>query len=278
MVVSLLGNKNDKRVLFLHNWMLKSIPALSLFCLLLHAQVFSQDGDVAVRTYGMSSGYRQVVLRDELESFRNFSGGGIPLELSYSSDRPDGSLGIDAMAFRANLSAKNSLLTVNSFVAQINGSYLFKVKPNSRGNIGVRFGVSLLNQASLRTYFFNTIIGGQDPFNYEIFTSPGALLNVEKKLKAAGKFSWKLGFYPAALIMSRDFHPIRNFESIADVPKAVLLTNRYQQIVSELSYRRSITERWSCALSYQWNYLAYRRSYVFQSGSHEIGLALLYSK
>jgi len=278
LVVSLLGNKNDIRALFQHIWMVRSISVLSLFCLLSHTQVFSQKGDIAGRTYGISSGYRRVVLRDELESFRIFSGGGIPLGISYSSDRPGGILGIDAMAFRASLSAKNSLLTVDSFVGQINGSYLFTRKANSKKDIGVRFGVSWLNQASLRTYFFNTIIGGQDPFNYEIFSSPGALLNIDKKFIEAGKFSWRLSFYPAALIMSRDFHPIRNFESIADVPKALLLTNRYQQIVSKLSYRRPITERWSWALSYQWTYMAYRRSYLFQSGSHEIGMALFFSK
>lgn len=258
--------------------MVKSISVLSFFCFLSHTQVFSQSGHVTSRTYAVSSGYRHIVLRDELESFRNFSGGGIPFGFSYSDERPGGSLGIDMTAFRANLTAKNSLLTVNSFVGQINGSYLFKRKANTDRKSSVKFGVSWLNQASSRTYFFNTSIGGQNPFSGEIFSSPGALIKVDRTWMAAGQFSWKLGFYPVALIMSRDFHPIRNFESFADIPKAMLLTNRYQQLVSKLSYQRSINERWRLALSYQWTYLAYRRSYIFQSGGHEIGLALLYHK
>lgn len=245
----------------------------SLF-LLLTDVAGQSSAEKPARYLGVTTGYRHFLVRDELESFRNFSGGSIPAGLVYVSQRPKTAFQVQTSAVRALLDTENSAMEVDIFVSNIDLSYMWNLPIEKWAKTTLSGGVRLVNQASARTYFFNSPIGGQDPFTGEFISAPGAVARFTRAMSKRSSISWKMGWSPAAYLISRDFHPIRGFPTFADVPKGFVFLGSFGDVDSEISYSRALGDRWWLTTGYRWRYLYYKRSYSYQLANHELLIRL----
>lgn len=226
------------------------------------------------RYLGVTSGYRHFLVRDELESFRNFSGGSIPAGLAYVSQKPGTDFEVQASAVRAMLDTDNSAMEMDIFVSNIDLTYMWDLADEKWANATLFGGVRLVNQASARTYFFNSPIGGQNPFTGEFISAPGAVVRFNRVINRRSSLGWKIGWSPIAYLISRDYHPIRGFQTFGDVPKGLVFAGSFSDVDSELNYSLALGDRWWLATGYRWRYLYYKRSYSYQLANHELMIRL----
>ena len=226
------------------------------------------------RYFGLTSGYRNFLVREELESFRNFSGGSIPAGLFYLREKQGTVFEVQASAVRAMLDNDNSAMEMDIFVSNVDLAYMWDLAVEKWNNTTLYGGVKLVNQASARTYFFNSPIGGQNPFSGEFISAPGAVARFTRAITRRSSISWKIGWSPMAYLISRDFHPIRGFQTFGDVPKGIVFSGSFSDVDSELNYSLALGDQWWLATGYRWRYLYYKRSYSYQLANHELMIRL----
>lgn len=225
---------------------------------------------------GLAVGFRHFLIRDELQSFRNFYGGGVPVGFVLTQRKKLTVFDLNASAVWANLESSRSAMELKTFVSNVDMAYTWELKRKSGTKATWMGGPRLTSQLSARTYDFNSPIGGQDPFTGEFFLAPGGVARVSRALLPKLSLSWQLGWSPLAYLFSRDYHPIRDFQYFGDVPRGVVAANRFSDISSELAGILEAGNRAHLRLSYRWRYLYYRRVYTFQAASHEITVGLTF--
>ena len=227
---------------------------------------------------GFSTGYSYWLLRDELQSIRNFGGSTVPVSLSFFRNRSGKSFLIEGSYQKANLSAETSRMTSDMYLAQLN--LAFQRKFSRTVPLQVEAGLYLTNQFSSRTYSFNSPFAGQDPFTGEFFTSPAAIVTLDRALGASSHLSWQVQYSPVAYLFSRDHHPIRGFPTLGDVPRGMVLLPDFHDLQSTLQLSEQINPRIAIGFAYRWRYMQYRRGYLFQAANHqlEIGFNIMFKK
>lgn len=217
---------------------------------------------------GLGTGYSYWFLHDELQSIRNFTGSTVPVRLSFFRNHSRKTFLMEASYQKADLSATTSKMTSRMYTAQFN--LAFQRKISNAGPLEVEAGVFLTNQFSARTYSFNSPFAGQDPFTGEFFASPAALMTLGRALGARSYISWQVQYSPLAYLFSRDYHPIRGFQTFGDVPRGVVLLPDFHDFQSTLRFSEQINPRLNVSLAYRWRYMQYRRGYLFQAANHQL--------
>jgi hypothetical protein len=238
---------------------------------LLHAQGSS---DFTPARLGVSTGFRSFLVRDELESFRNFSGGTVPIGVTWGRERKFSEWHLSGAVAMSRLTADNSRLELKTLVSTIDVQYLTSLSGSKTEGVSVHGGINWVNQASSRTYSFNSPIGGQDPFTGEFFSSPELIVQLRSALKKGRRLEWSIAWGPMAYLISRDYHPIRGFQRFRDVPKGVVFANEFVDFHSELCYSTPLNSKVILSTAYKWRYLRYERSYLFQMAHHEFCVSL----
>ncbi|CAD5278731.1 MULTISPECIES: hypothetical protein [unclassified Imperialibacter] len=255
--------------------MIKQIPAFLLLCLLPFGSADAQGSTgVMPARLSVSTGFRSFLIRDELESFRNFSGWGIPVGVSWDKESKFGEWHLAAAAAMAKLTADNSRLEVKTFVSNVDVQYLTNLSRSKTDGLSVHGGVSWVNQASSRTYAFNSPIGGQDPFTGEFFSAPELMLQLRNVFKKGRRLEWNIAWGPMAFLISRDYHPIRGFQRFRDVPKGMVVANNFVDLTSRVCYSMQLTGKVTLSTAYKWRYLRYERNYPFQMANHELCVSI----
>lgn len=231
----------------------------------------AQDS-VKERKLGFRLGYGRLLVRDELESIRNFRGGGIPVSINYSSSNERSSWSIEAAHVNAGMGAKTSAMTMDFLGGALNVQYLRAFSGNAA--IAWKYGIGLRNQFVTRTYQFNSPLAGQDPFTGEFFSAPVALIAAAKQWPSGVRLSWRLGCSPMAYLISRDFHPIRGFQRFSDIPRGFEGTPSFFEADSELRLRLNLGEDAEFLAIYSWRYLQYSRSYVYRAAMQYFGIGI----
>jgi hypothetical protein len=258
--------------------MIKRACAFFWFLSFCAANTFAQEGaDSVERRYGLSLGVRSFLIHDELESFRNFSGMGVPVALSIGENHLKKEWAVNGSFGWARLQADPSRLVVSAFTSSVDFLYLVSFTRDENASLTFHGGVNWINQLSTRTYNFNSTIGGQNPFTGEFFSSPELTLHLRKKLREGRQLDTRLGSGLFAYLISRDYHPIRGYQRFRDVPKELVFTDRFFDLRSEVSFTRPVGTHARLSVAYKWRYLQYRRSYVFQMGNQEIAVTLFYT-
>ncbi len=252
---------------FFFSFLLGTLPSLA-----------NLSADSSSLKYGISLGYKSFLVRDELESFRNFSGGSIPIGLSYQKQKAYSAFGINASFAWATLASANSSIEVKTFVSSLDLSYFINLSKSQWKRFSIEGGAHWINQASSRTYDFNSIVGGQDPFTGEIVSAPELALRFVKQMGSSTRLTAGMFWGPLAYLISRDYHPIRGFQSFAQVPKGFVSVGNFIDISSFVTYELALRETFEMAIGYKWRYLEYERSYPFQMGNQEITLSIIYNR
>jgi hypothetical protein len=255
--------------------MIKHILAFLLICFFPFGFMYAQGSSTSMPArLGVSTGFRSFLVRDELESFRNFSGGTVPIGVTWGRERKFSEWHLSGAVAMSKLTADNSRLEVKTFVSNIEVQYLTNLSRLKTDGLSVHGGINWLNQASSRTYSFNSPIGGQDPFTGEFFSSPELVVLIRKNLKKGKRLEWSLTYGQIAYLISRDYHPIRGFQRFRDVPKGMVFANNFVDFASRVCYSMPLTEKVTLSTAYKWRYLRYERNYPFQMANHELCVSI----
>ena len=256
--------------------MIKQILAVLLLCFLPFGSMYAQGSSPSMPArLGVSTGFRSFLIRDELESFRNFSGGAVPVGVTWEKEKGFGEWRLEAAVAMSRLTADNSRLKLKTFVSNMDVQYLTNLsRSKAGGRLSVHGGINLVNQASFRTYAFNSPIGGQDPFTGEFFSSPEIVVLLRNDLKKAKRLEWSISYGAMAYLISRDYHPIRGFQRFRDVPKGMVFANNFLDLASSVCYSIPLTDKAILSTAYKWRYLLYERNYPFQMANHELCVSI----
>ncbi|WOK04665.1 hypothetical protein [Imperialibacter roseus] len=256
--------------------MIKQILVFLLLCFLSFGSLYAQGSPTSMPArLGVSTGFRSFLIRDELESFRNFSGGAVPVGVTWEKEKGFGEWHLEAAVAMSRLTADNSRLKLKTFVSNMDVQYLTNLsRSKTGGRLSVHGGINLVNQASSRTYAFNSPIGGQDPFTGEFFSSPELIVKLRNTIKKGRRLEWSIAWGSMAYLISRDYHPIRGFQRFRDVPKGMVFANNFLDLASSLCYSIPLTDKTILSTAYKWRYLRYERNYPFQMANHELCVSI----